>query len=74
MEIYVGIDVSKDRLDICILPQDERFNVTREARGLEELTDRLKAVMPRLVVLEATGGLETVVVATLSAAGWALQW
>jgi transposase len=69
MEIYVGIDVSKDRLDICILPQDERFNVTREARGLEELTDRLKAVMPRLVVLEATGGLETVVVATLSAAG-----
>ncbi|MEW5964787.1 MAG: IS110 family transposase [Pseudomonadota bacterium] len=56
--ITVGIDVSKDRL-----------GVERNAAGLEQLAGCLAALAPRLVVLEATGGLEAVVVASLPAAG-----
>ena len=66
---YVGIDVSKDRLDVCVLPQDEAFVVARNGEGLAELVNRLKAYPPKLVVVEATGGFETVVAASLAGAG-----
>jgi len=65
---YVGIDVSKDRLDVCVLPQDEAFSVARNAKGLAELDGRLKVLSPKLIVVEATGGFETVVAASLAAA------
>lgn len=68
MSGYVGIDVSKDRLDVCILPQDERFSVGRNAGGLGELVERLRPVVPKLVVVEATGGFEKVVAASVAAA------
>jgi transposase len=66
--VIVGIDVSKDRLDIALRPSGEAFTVTRNAAGLEELVLRLKAVAPHLVALEATGGFEAVVAASLAAA------
>jgi transposase len=65
----VGIDVSKDRLDVAILPTNEAFWVPRDAAGLDELLTRLKPLSPQAIALEATGGYETVVVVTLSAAG-----
>ncbi|MDB5375783.1 MAG: Transposase [Rubritepida sp.] len=65
----VGIDVSKDRLDVAILPTNEAFWVPRDAAGLDELLARLKPLSPQAIALEATGGYETVVVVTLSAAG-----
>lgn len=67
--VTVGIDVSKDRLDIAVYPSQEAFFVARNAAGLEVLTARLKALAPLIVALEATGGFETVVTATLAAAG-----
>jgi transposase len=67
--IFVGIDVSKDRLDIAIRPSGEAFVVERNAAGLEALTERLKPIGVHLVALEATGGFETVVAAALGAAG-----
>jgi transposase len=67
--MFVGIDVAKDRLDVHIRPAGEAFCVTRDDEGIEELTRRLGAITPRLVVLEATGGFETVVAASLAAAG-----
>ncbi len=66
---FVGIDVSKDRLDVCILPQNEAFSVVRNASGLAELVGRLKPLSPSLVVVEATGGFEMIVSASLAAAG-----
>jgi transposase len=69
---YVGVDVSKDRLDVCVLPQNEAFSVARNAKGLAELVDRLKVVSAKLVVVEATGGFETVVAASLAAANMPL--
>ena len=67
--IFVGIDVSKDRLDVAVRPSGELFAVERNATGLELLVARLKELSPRIVALEATGGFETVVAAALAAAG-----
>ena len=65
----VGIDVAKDRLDVAVRPSGELFVVERNAGGLELLVERLKPLAPALVVLEATGGFETVAAAALAAAG-----
>jgi transposase len=67
--VVVGIDVSKDRLDIAILPGGGAFTLARDADGLEALVARLQKLAPQAVALEATGGYETVVAATLGAAG-----
>lgn len=67
--MFVGIDVAKDRLDVHVRPAGEAFTVARDGEGVEELAKRLNAIMPSLVVLEATGGFETIVAAGLAAAG-----
>lgn len=68
--VVVGIDVSKDRLDVAIYPGDEPgFAVARDAAGLDALAARLKLLGPAAVAVEATGGFESVVVAGLAAAG-----
>lgn len=67
--VYVGIDVSKDRLDVHILPEGEAFAVSRDAAGLETLVDRLKSGPVHTIAVEATGGFETFVAADLAAAG-----
>jgi len=67
--MFVGIDVSKDRLDVHLRPSAERFAVARDGGGLEQLVARLVAAGPALVVLEATGGFEITVAAALAAAG-----
>jgi transposase len=67
--IIVGIDVSKNRLDVAVRPSGEVFVVERNAAGLELLVARLRELSPHIVALEATGGFETMVAATLGAAG-----
>ena len=67
--MFVGIDVSKDNLDVHLRPQAEAFTVPRDSAGVEALAGRLRELAPELVVLEATGGFETVVAAGLAAAG-----
>jgi len=66
--IFVGIDVSKDRLDVHVLRGGEAFGVARHGQGLEELVDRLRALSPTLVAVEATGGFETIVAAAIAGA------
>ena len=66
--IYVGIDVSKDRLDVHVRPSGEAFVVGRDGKGLEELIERLQALSPRLIAMEATGGFETIVAAAIAGA------
>ena len=67
--VVVGIDVSKDRLDVHVRPSGEIFTVERTAAGLDALCPRLQQIAPRLVALEATGGFETIATAALAAAG-----
>lgn len=69
MDIYVGIDVSKDRLDVHVRPTGESFAVARDGDGLTDLLGRLAPLAPRLVAVEATGGFEVVVAAAIGGAG-----
>ncbi len=69
---YVGIDVSKARLDVALLPSGESFVVANDEEGLDELLGRLEDLRPVLVVLEASGGFERPVAAALAAAGVAV--
>ena len=66
-EVFIGIDVAKDRLDVHVRPFGEAFAVARDSEGLAQLSERLTALAPTLVVLEATGGFEVTVAAALAA-------
>jgi len=68
-QTYIGIDVSKDRLDVHVRPSEEAFAVGRDGEGLAALIERVGMLDPYLVVLEATGGFELTVAAALVAAG-----
>ena len=70
--IVVGIDVSKERLDVAVRPTGETFVVSRDAEGLDALIAKLTPLAPVAVAVEATGGYETVVAASLAAAGLAV--
>src|ERR1700733_13272187 len=65
---YVGVDVSKDRLDVHVLPEGAAFAVARDGKGLAELVERLSALQPQRIAVEATGGFETIVAAALAGA------
>ncbi|MFL5107547.1 MAG: IS110 family transposase [Xanthobacteraceae bacterium] len=67
--IVVGIDVSKDRLDVHVRPAGTALSYSRDAAGIEALIGALGPVAPQIIAVEATGGFETVVVASLAAAG-----
>ncbi|SMB86265.1 IS110 family transposase [Deinococcus hopiensis] len=70
VDTFVGIDVSKARLDAAVLPTGELFTVDNNARGLAELLIRLSEAQPHLVVLEATGGLEQAAMLAIHDAGF----
>ncbi len=67
--IFVGIDVSKAALDVALRPSGEPWHCTNDETGIATLVNRLQPLAPELVVLEATGGLERLVVAALALAG-----
>lgn len=64
----VGIDVSKENLDVAVRPTSEHFTVTNDERGISELRKRLIKLRPERIVLEPTGGYESAVVQALAAA------
>jgi transposase len=68
MERFVGIDVAKDRLDVHLRPSGEAFAVARDGEGVARLVERLRVLAPQLVVMEATGGYETIVASAVAAA------
>jgi transposase len=67
-QIFVGIDVAKDRLDVHVRPSGTIFDVPRDGEGIANLVDRLRALGPALIVMEATGGFEAVVASALAGA------
>jgi transposase len=66
--IFVGIDVSKERLDVAMHPLGESESVTNDKAGIETLVKRLREIQPSLIVLEGTGGLERSVTRALTSA------
>ena len=67
-QTYVGIDVSKEQLDVAVQPGEAHWTVSNDEKGIGRLVSELKPLEPALVVLEATGGLELPVAAELATA------
>jgi transposase len=73
-QLYAGVDVSKDRLDVCLRRSeserhDDTFFVTHDDTGIDALISHLLKERPVMVILEATGGFERAVVGALGATG-----
>lgn len=68
---YLGIDISKEWFDACLLPTGQTWHVSSEPDALVEWVNALP-LTPTLVVMEATGGLETTVAALLADRGMAV--
>jgi transposase len=66
---FGGIDVSKDRLDVMVLPRGLSFTVGNDAAGCTELVRRLRGLRIAAIGVEASGGYERGVVRALLAAG-----
>ena len=69
VEQFVGIDVSKTTLDVCIEPMGQALHVAYDEAGIAQIASRLKEVGPTLIVLEATGGLEVRIATELASLG-----
>jgi transposase len=70
--MFIGIDVSKAHLDLAVRPSGDRWQVDNTAEGIAELVTQLSSRSPTLIVMEATGGWETQVAASLATAGLAV--
>ena len=68
-QTWVGIDVSKNTLDIAVRPGDQQWSISNQESDLTVLAERLQTLSPDLVVMEATGGFEGVAAGILSAEG-----
>ena len=66
--VIVGIDVSKDSLEVHCRPSGLAFQVARDPAGLDALVDQIASLEPVIIALEASGGFESVVTARLSVA------
>lgn len=66
---FVGIDVSKERLDVAARPHGEQWQVSNDQEGIAAALERLTEVAPELIILEATGGWELTAVGAFASAG-----
>jgi transposase len=66
---YVGIDVSKARLDVAVLGERREQQVDNASQGIAQLVEWMQDLQPELIVVEATGGYQRAVVETLFVAG-----
>jgi len=68
-EVIVGIDVSGAQLDYAVGEDGKPCHVANSPRGIASLVKRMRVLAPRLIVIEATGGLERAAHVALHAAG-----
>lgn len=66
---FVGVDVSKDKLDVCVIPGGELSDFANNAEGTAKLVALLQQLSPTAVVLEATGGYERAALFAMQDAG-----
>lgn len=69
-QTYMGIDVSKRYLDLAVRPRQERWRTNNDPAGIKQVIDRVAELKPALIVVEATGGLETSLVTELQRNCW----
>lgn len=68
-ETFIGIDIAKDWLDLGWQPGGHTERITHNEEAIAGLCERLRGTAPTLIVMEATGGLETDLASALVAAG-----
>jgi transposase len=68
-----GIDVSKDRLDVVVLPDEQCFSAVNDAAGWAELIERLRGFSLAAIGIEASGGYERGILRSLIAAGFSVR-
>jgi len=66
-DLYIGIDVSKTRLDVAVYPTGESWQAYNGPESIAAVIQKIKALAPQRIVLEATGGLETLLTVCLAA-------
>ena len=66
---FVGIDVSKDRLDVAVLGEKQEKQVSKTKNGIAQLVKQMLNLQPELIVVEASGGYQRCVVEALFHAG-----
>src|SRR4029078_5240227 len=66
---YGGIDVSKDRLDVVVLPEERFFSVSSDAAGWAELVARIRPLAVSAIGIEPSGGYERGIIPALLSAG-----
>jgi transposase len=71
-KVFVGVDVSKDSLDVAIGPQKDIITFANEQKGVDALVKKLSRIDPQLTVFESTGGYELLAVSSLAEAGLAV--
>ncbi|MGC1403787.1 MAG: transposase, partial [Thermodesulfobacteriota bacterium] len=71
-QTFIGIDVSKDELEVFFLSNGERQTTPNTGEGVASLIPALRSAGPALIVLEATGGLEKQAVEGLTSAGFSV--
>jgi transposase len=69
IENFIGIDVAKSSLDIAVQPEGKAWSCLNDETEFKALVKQLQQREPKLIVLEATGGLEIPAVAALASAG-----
>jgi transposase len=70
---YGGIDVSKDRLDVVVLPEERFFSVSNDAAGWAELVARIRPLAVSAIGIEPSGGYERGIIRALLAAGLSVR-
>ena len=69
MTRFAGIDVSKAHLDVAVRPDEIEWRSPNTEAGVKEIAVQLKELCPDLVVLEATGGMESAAASALAIMG-----
>jgi len=67
---YIGVDISKNYLDVCILPNQNEFRIKNNADGFKQLFIQLSSHDVEQVVCEATGGYENAMIKALKSANY----
>jgi transposase len=70
---FVGIDVSKDRLDVMVLPEEQRSSVSNDPTGWANLVEQLRGLSIAAIGIEASGGYERGVMRALLSAGMSVR-
>jgi len=67
-DVFVGIDIAQERLDVHVLPQGDALKFQNDAKGIEKLIRHLRKAAPKVIVMESSGGFEISLAAELGAA------